>query len=175
MQAGRWSVKNQCICFTNLHYQPWRHPVKWRRHWKTWMISWPTPQQTITTTTTTTKNTSKQKQQQTHTTTTTTTTNKQTTTTTKQKISTKTGNPNSKTTTTTSPPLSTYSTVLCFVLYVDCLPLFILWFSFCSFLFILLLWMRQTKLGLNGEKTSDVRWNKTKTDLRFHQLLPAWR
>ena len=99
--------------------------------------------------------------------------NKQTTTTTKQKISTKTGNPNSKTTTTTSPPLSTYSTVLCFVLYVDCLPLFILWFSFCSFLFILLLWMRQTKLGLNGEKTSDVRWNKTKTDLRFHQLLPA--
>ena len=55
MQAGRWSVKNQCICFTNLHYQPWRHPVKWRRHWKTWMISWPTPQQTIKPTTTTTK------------------------------------------------------------------------------------------------------------------------
>ena len=66
-----------------------------------------------------------------------------------------------------SSPRSTYSTVLCFVFYVDCSPLFILWFSFCSRLFILLLWMRQTKLGLNGEKTSDARRNKTKTNLRL--------
>ena len=64
-----------------------------------------------------------------------------------------------------SSPRSTYSTVLCFVFYVDCSPLFILWFSFGSRLFILLLWMRQTKLGLNGEKTSDARRNKTKTNL----------
>ena len=97
--------------------------------------------------------------------TTTTTTNKQTTT--KQQISTKTDNPNNNNNNNKSPPRSTYSTVLCFVFYVDCSPLFILWFSFCSRLFILLLWMRQTKLGLNGEKTSDARRNKTKTNLRL--------
>ncbi len=82
-----------------------------------------------------------------------------------------------------SSPRSTYSTVLCFVFYVDCSPLFILWFSFCSRLFILLLWMRQTKLGLNGEKTSDARRNKTKTNLRLtiaqshsdRQQPSAWR
>ena len=74
-----------------------------------------------------------------------------------------------------SPPRSTYSTVLSFVLYADFSPLFILWFSFCSFLFNLLLWVRQTKRGLNGEKTSNARRNKTKTNLRFRQLLSAWR
>ena len=107
-------------------------------------------------------------------------TNKQTTT--KQQISTKTDNPNNNNNN-KSPPRSTYSTVLCFVFYVDCSPLFILWFSFCSRLFILLLWMRQTKLGLNGEKTSDARRNKTKTNLRLtiaqshsdRQQPSAWR
>ena len=98
---------------------------------------------------------------------------KQTTTTTKQQISTKTDNPNK--TKQKSPPRSTYSTVLCFVFHVDCSPLFILWFSFCSCLFNLLLWVRQTKLGLNGEKTSNARRNKTKTNLRFRQLLSAVR
>ena len=93
--------------------------------------------------------TAKKKQQQ-HTTTTTTTNKRQ-----QQQQNNK------------SSPRSTYSTVLCFVFYVDCSPLFILWFSFGSRLFILLLWMRQTKLGLNGEKTSDARRNKTKTDLRL--------
>ena len=53
-------------------------------------------------------------------TTSTNTTNKQTTTT-KQQISTKTDNPNNNN---KSSPRSTYSTVLCFVLYVDCSPLF---------------------------------------------------
>ncbi len=109
----------------------------------------PTPQQTIKPTA---KNKNSKKQTTTTHTTTTTTTNKQ-----QQQQQ-----QNNK-----SSPRSTYSTVLCFVFYVDCSPLFILWFSFCSRLFILLLWMRQTKLGLNGEKTSDARRNKTKTNLRL--------
>ena len=92
-------------------------------------------------------------------------TNKQTLTTTKQQTSTKKDNPNKTKIPPPPPPRSTYSTVLCFVFYVDCSPLFILWFSFRSFLFVLLLWTRQTKLGLNGEKTSDARRNKTKTKL----------
>ena len=88
-----------------------------------------------------------------------------------QQNSTKTDNPNNNNN--KSSPRSTYSTVLCFVFYVDCSPLFILWFSFCSRLFILLLWMRQTKLGLNVEKTSDARRKKTETDLCCRQFLSA--
>ena len=181
MQVGRWSVKNQCICFTNFHNQSSQHPVKWLYHWKTWMISWPThpphtpprnkqsnQQQKTKTAKNKQQHTQQQQPQQ---------TNKQ-----QQQNSTKTDNPNNNNNNKSSPR-STYSTVLCFVFYVDCSPLFILWFSFCSRLFILLLWMRQTKLGLNGEKTSDARRNKTKTNLRLtiaqslsdRQQPSAWR
>ena len=176
MQVGRWSVKNQCIWFTNFRNQSSQHPVKWRNHWKTWMISWPPTHPPPPTNSQT--NNKKQKQhkskQQQH------TQHQQPQQTNKQpqqnnksqqKRIIRTNKQKQK----KSPPRSTYSTVLCFVLYVDGSPLFILWFSFCSCLFNLLLWVRQTKRGLNGEKTSNARRNKTKTNLRFRQLLSAWR
>ena len=90
---------------------------------------------------------------------------------TKQQISTKTDNPNEKKSERKKKKknplhvqLIPLYCVLCSMLMLIGSPLFILWFSFCSFLFNLLLWVRQTKRGLNGEKTSNARRNKTKTN-----------
>ena len=80
-----------------------------------------------------------------------------------------------------SPPRSTYSTVLCFVLYVDGSPLFILWFSFCSFLFNLLLWWdkpnvdwmvkRQAMLVGTRQKLTSASVNSCQLD---DSTVPLW-
>ncbi len=115
MQVGRWSVKNQCICFTNFHNQSSQHPVKWLYHWKTWMISWPTHPPHTHPATNNQTNSKKQKQQKTN-----------------NNNTHNNNNHNKQTTTTTTTKQQILSTFNLF----DCIVFCVLCWLFTSFYFV---------------------------------------